>query len=133
MMFRFIKYHLPLIAYLIFIFVMSSLPGVTVVKITFDVSDKLIHAGVYFFLYFLFQHSLHNQSKFPLLKENAFLFSFLFTVIYGATDELHQYFVPDRESDLYDLLADAIGAFAAYLIAKSIIYYKSRKLSSESA
>ena len=30
---------------------------------------------------------------------------------YGAVDELHQYFVPGRESDVWDWLADALGAF----------------------
>ena len=112
---------------------MSSLPGDTVSKITFEVSDKLIHAGVYFLLYLLFQHSLHNQTKYPFLKENAFLFSLIFTVIYGATDEFHQYFVPYRQSDIYDLMADATGAIIAYLIAKTLILYKNRKTGSNLA
>lgn len=106
---------------------MSSLPGDSISDLTFDVSDKLIHAGVYFLLYFLFQHSLHNQNKFPFLKEHAFLFSFLFTVIYGATDEFHQFFVPKRESDIFDLLADAVGGLVAFFIAKTIIFFNSRR------
>jgi VanZ family protein len=32
------------------------------------------------------------------------------TVAYGATDELHQTFVPGRTGDIYDLLADTAGA-----------------------
>lgn len=124
---KFYIYHLPLISYLLFIFVMSSLPGDSITDITLDVSDKLIHAGVYFLLFFLFQHSLHNQDKFPFIKEHAFLFSFLFTVIYGASDEFHQYFVPTRESDMYDLVADAVGGLVAFFIAKTIMYFKSSR------
>jgi VanZ family protein len=36
----------------------------------------------------------------------------LITVAYGATDEVHQLFVPGRTGDVYDLMADAAGALA---------------------
>lgn len=124
---KFVKYHLPLILYLVFIFVMSSLPGDSIPDVTFEVSDKVVHAAVYFILYFLFQHSLHNQEKYQLIKQNAFLFAFLFTVLYAISDELHQFYVPSRDSDFYDIVADAAGGFIAYLMAKLIIFYKNRK------
>jgi VanZ family protein len=31
------------------------------------------------------------------------------TTAYGATDEIHQLFVPGRSAEIYDLFADAIG------------------------
>ena len=34
------------------------------------------------------------------------------TIAYGATDEVHQLFVPGRTGDVYDLMADAAGALA---------------------
>jgi len=34
------------------------------------------------------------------------------TIGYGATDEVHQTFVPGRTGDVYDLIADAAGALA---------------------
>jgi VanZ family protein len=36
----------------------------------------------------------------------------LITIGYGATDEVHQLFVPGRTGDVYDLMADAGGALA---------------------
>jgi VanZ family protein len=36
--------------------------------------------------------------------------AFLITVVYAATDEAHQMFVPGRTADVLDLLADAGGA-----------------------
>jgi VanZ family protein len=36
--------------------------------------------------------------------------------LYGATDELHQRFVPDRTPDLLDLFADACGGLAGSIL-----------------
>ncbi|MDR0290966.1 MAG: VanZ family protein [Treponema sp.] len=34
---------------------------------------------------------------------------------YGASDEFHQYFVPGRDCDVWDWVADTLGAFAGAL------------------
>ena len=36
----------------------------------------------------------------------------LLGVLYGASDEVHQLFVPNRNSDVVDLLADTLGVMA---------------------
>jgi VanZ family protein len=40
----------------------------------------------------------------------------LFSTAYGLTDEIHQHFVPPRQMDGLDLLADASGAALAAVI-----------------
>jgi len=40
----------------------------------------------------------------------TFLFALLVASAYGASDELHQYFVPNRECDVFDWMADTVGA-----------------------
>ena len=47
---------------------------------------------------------------------------------YGASDELHQMFVPGRSADLYDLVADTFGALAgaAACWAWSILFIRGR-------
>jgi VanZ family protein len=43
---------------------------------------------------------------------------------YGAVDEIHQYFVPGRDCNFWDWLADILGAFlgagAALIIARGV-------------
>lgn len=44
------------------------------------------------------------------------------TFLYAASDEMHQYFVPNRQGNFYDVLIDtagaALGLFALWLIGK---------------
>lgn len=37
-------------------------------------------------------------------------FSLVFSVIYAVSDEIHQYFVPDRVCDIADVAVDSLGA-----------------------
>lgn len=118
-------YHIALIAYCLLIFILSSLPGDDLPEINFKFSDKYAHVIVYGILALLFFYSLKNQSKYVKLKKFAPEYSVLFTALYGFTDEIHQYFVPKRSSELYDWFADVIGAFLIYTIIK--IYKYKRK------
>ena len=38
------------------------------------------------------------------------------SILYGCTDEIHQFFIPGRASDLWDIVADGIGAIIGGLI-----------------
>jgi len=56
------------------------------------------------------------------IKQLAFL-AFFLSSFYGFTDELHQYFVPGRFADPWDLLTDAL---AAAFVAASYWFYQWR-------
>jgi VanZ family protein len=43
--------------------------------------------------------------------------SVLIASLYGASDELHQYFVPGRSAEVADWVADTLGALVAVLFA----------------
>lgn len=117
----FYKYHLPIIIFCSAIFVESSFPGDYYPTVEFELSDKIVHFIIYFVLFFGFYLSFKNQIKSVLLKKYSLLASVIFTAIYGASDELHQYFVPGRTCDFYDWVADFLGAVFALLI---ILLYK---------
>ena len=55
----------------------------------------------------------------------------LVTVIYAVIDEIHQYFVPNRFFDAFDVFIDIIGVvigFLGFLLVKSLnVRIKSRK------
>lgn len=61
---------------------------------------------------------IHIRSE-NFLTKTPVLWSALICIVYGATDEFHQYFVPNRSAEVQDWLADIFGA----VIAAFIIYY----------
>ena len=77
--------------------------------------DKVVH----FFLYFGLCMSYFNAATRGGTRTTARLcwIVFLCAVAYGASDELHQHFVPGRTMDWQDLLADSVGAGAAIWLA----------------
>lgn len=56
-----------------------------------------------------------------------------FCVFYGATDEWHQAYVPNRSPDWLDLYHDAIGAAAACLLLLAYALWRRRKTQADSA
>ncbi|MEW6511472.1 MAG: VanZ family protein [Bacteroidota bacterium] len=106
----FVRYQLPAILWAIVIFVSSSIPSDRVPPFVLFKFDKLVHFGVYFLLAFFTYRAIRYQSRWPLLADHALLFTVVLIAVYGATDEFHQYFVPGRSADLFDLLADTLGA-----------------------
>lgn len=51
------------------------------------------------------------------LRGGAVLTAWVISAIYGASDEVHQRFVPGRTADLLDLRADALGAAGGIVVA----------------
>jgi VanZ family protein len=74
--------------------------------------DKVLHAGAYAVMSALVTWAM-TRGRLREASARALLAGFLIAAAYGATDELHQAFVPGRHSDAFDLIADASGALAA--------------------
>jgi VanZ family protein len=104
---KFIINWLPIIIYCSIIFYLSSGPSPEVIP-DYPYIDKLLHIIEYSILGLLFMRAAYNY-EFGSQKKLLFL-SILFTTLYGISDELHQYFVPYRFSDIMDIAADLVGA-----------------------
>lgn len=89
------------------IFLFSSFPPPMELP-SFPFADKLIHLLAYGLLASLIYFAREkSQSIF-----HSIFIPFLIVFLYGVSDEIHQHFVPGREADVFDALADALGAFA---------------------
>ena len=104
------------LAYAGFIFYLSSQTWSGVPH--FPYADKVYHVILYFGLGGLLLWSLRITR---LRDHNAIGFVALFiAVLYGISDELHQAFVPGRECDPLDFIADLTGAVIGILLAAKI-------------
>ncbi|MDY6954387.1 MAG: VanZ family protein [Thermodesulfobacteriota bacterium] len=102
-------YWLPVVLFCAVLFVQSSFSTPQAMP-SFPHMDKLLHLGAYAVLGALFLRGFNN-SRHRNHGEGIRVVSILLTGIYGATDELHQYYVPFRSADTGDILCDFLGGF----------------------
>ena len=98
----------PVLAYMTFIFALSSISNTPALP---RGSDKLLHSLLYSGLGALFARALSGGWKHVALRH--VVVTICFGAMYGASDELHQYFNPPRNVEVADVVADTIGAGAA--------------------
>ena len=98
----------PVIIYMAAIFYVSSLSDVSIPG---GASDISAHTLAYLGLSVLVVRALAGGLPRRVVLRTAAL-AVLITVAYGASDELHQTFVPGRTAEWHDLLSDATGALA---------------------
>lgn len=103
---------LPILLYCLMIFVLSNLKDPPAPNFHLQWGDKINHALAF------------GGMMVVALRASGYLFArtsiavrvgiaLLFCALYGATDELHQAFVPGRTCDIYDWVADMTGVFLA--------------------
>lgn len=108
---RAVIYWLLTFGYMGLIFYLSSRHSIKLPKLA-NV-DKIAHVFAYIPMAFLFFLSLNESG----VKKYVFWIAFLSACLYGITDEIHQYFVPGRYSEIGDVIADSVGALIGCLAA----------------
>ncbi|MDD2753325.1 MAG: VanZ family protein [Candidatus Portnoybacteria bacterium] len=113
---KFFNYWLPVIFWAGVIFYLSGVSGLASnMTVFWDVFwRKLFHAGEFGLLNLLLWRVLYYGENVSFKK--ALLRSLLLTVLYAASDEFHQYFVPLREARWKDVMQDCLGALAVSFV-----------------
>lgn len=106
-------FWIPALAWAGFIFYLSTRPFGPKPSWWFNNADKVIHGTMFGILSLLMFLAFRKGNGVGYLK--AAILAFVITVLYGSTDELHQFFTPSRTPDFGDLLADAVGASTVFL------------------
>ena len=113
---RFLIFWFPVIAYCVIIFIGSAmekpLPETDIPQL-----DRFLHAVEFGGLCFLLIRALKGSFA-EMPRRTMFIIAVSCTVLYGASDEIHQMFVPGRVSSIIDLLFDSLGALIIGLIKK---------------
>ena len=101
------------ILYMVFIFILSSIPD-TDEKIYISVTlQNLLHTPLFGILAFLWMRAFY-YNKFAFA--DAIKYTLLITMAYGIFDEFHQSFVPGRDASIMDVGLDFVGCIAGAFI-----------------
>ena len=122
---RFALYWLPLILYCLFIYIQSDHPSPKQIPM-FPYVDKVLHVTAYGIMGILFYRAYQTLR----LKDNIKMLMFLSVVsasLYGISDEIHQSFVPFRQAEVADVIADTIGAFSGVYLYQLLIVSRIKK------
>ena len=113
---------LPLIIYCLIIFIQSSLPAYERLP-EFKFSDKFLHFGAYALMGILFFRAFQTL-RIKSDVRRLILFSIAAATLYGISDEIHQYFVPFREADFLDVVANTLGAVCGVFFYRWLVQLK---------
>ena len=89
------------------IFYLSSRPIIGMPSL-FSWQDKLLHIIAFGVLGFFLIGGMKTTGN--GYRTGQVWFVVVLVALYGLLDEFHQYFVPGRDADIFDVLADATGA-----------------------
>lgn len=103
-----------LLAYMGFIFILSSIPGREVPSVLSSY-DKLINFSLYLILGLIFTYFLTGL-KSGLVQIIVGFATFFFIAIYGLSDEVHQTFTPGRNFKVLDIVTDVLGGTTGWLL-----------------
>lgn len=105
---NFIFYWLPLSVYCLLIYIQSDYPSPKNLP-SFAFMDKILHFVAYGVMGVLFYRA-YQTLRLENRRHILILLSVVSASVYGISDEIHQYFIPLRNADLLDIVADILGA-----------------------
>jgi VanZ family protein len=112
----FLTVTLPLYAWFCLMMTVSSVPGTKLPHIGLWNWDKLAHTFEYAVLAFLLFRRLRRKEQWLLQK--AFWFTLIACSLWGAVDEVHQLFIPNRACTWQDWVADTVGVVGVCMVLK---------------
>ena len=100
---------------MVLIFLFSSFSHPPIPQSSGILSDKFLHSIEYAVLGFLLAWMLVKASP-QVFPGFPWIVGLSVAVLFGASDEWHQSFVPGRSADVYDWIADGAGSALGVLV-----------------
>lgn len=85
-------------------------------------TDYIIRKLAHFSIYMLGGILIYNYINTYSIKPNRkLIISIIFGITYATTDELHQYFIAGRSSQILDVFIDTLGIITGVILINNII------------
>lgn len=109
----FFTHWFPLILYALLIFYISSqrLPELPA-PLQIDHIDLIAHFLEYALFAYL-AYRVFRKINNKLWQTHLVFITLVISILYGFSDELHQYYVPGRQMSIFDFLANSIGVITS--------------------
>lgn len=101
------RHWLPVLLWALLMFIGSSIPGHQIPG-PVSIASGVLHVIEYAVFGFLIACSLIAQNP-AMPRRRMLTVSVIIAVLYSMTDEIHQAYVPGRQTDVLDVIVDAIG------------------------
>jgi VanZ family protein len=118
-----IFWAIPAIIITITLFVLSNIKYSILPELNLTFTDKIAHF-IAFFTYTAFV--IIGIDSYVSSKKKLIEYAVVWAAFYGIFDEVHQYFVPGRDCNIYDWFADLAGILIAILLIKYILKIKNK-------
>jgi len=103
----------------LFILILMAIPGNMLPKeekIFIPNFDKLIHATLFGSFVFLWSIYYATRKERNNNSDSRFVLILIIACLYGiATELMQKYLIPNRDYDIFDIMADSIGAVLGFL------------------
>jgi VanZ family protein len=123
------KKLIPSLAWALFIMGLCALPGSAIPELTFLQwlrPDKIVHLVLFGVLSFLLIKAFTEQSSVKVLNGYPKIISIIVSALYGVLIEvLQEYCFIGRQGDVFDAMADTLGAFIGWWFFNE--WYKRRQ------
>ncbi len=109
------KYNLPTIIWAIFVLFLTLLPGNQMPDMTFDLTDflkfdKVAHFFVFAVLVCLMSIGFTKQNTYSNIHFKPVRHALLVSILYGIMIEIAQSYIPERNFEFSDLVANTFGS-----------------------
>ena len=114
-------YRLLAVLYALLVVTLSSWPSIRLPSLGTGHLDKLLHFGQYAFFAYLVSRAWggagpQDSVRLRRIRSNARRFAILWVVLllFAAVDEYHQGWIPGRDPDWRDWIADTLGIASGF-------------------
>jgi VanZ family protein len=88
--------------------------------------DKFLHL-IEYLLYGCTLVLAFARSKSEKIAANSTMLSIITGILYAISDEVHQIWVPGRDCNLFDFIADATGLLIGIFLFQKLLHYRLEK------
>jgi len=119
--FDFVYYYLPVLLWMGLIFYLSSISGLKSGTSSIPL-EIFLRKSAHIFEYLIFSFLVWRvfYFKFGLSLFRANVATMIFCFLYASSDEIHQFFVPDRSGQVVDVFVDMVGIFGGVIVGNSL-------------